>query len=202
VAKYPYTRKPEDITRFLEKIITLEVPSGKIDAGYIRSLGFSSSSSNYLLDILKKLGFLNEKDEPSGTWVDYVTNEKRGLVLASAIKNAYEKLFDMVFCPYLEADETIIEIFQHEEPDTSNRDMGFLVETFRSLSSMADFQDVMSDEPASTSSGAVIKDEKSKSVRIDPNLQMNIQIHIDPDTPDEKIEVIFKNMRKYLLGKD
>jgi hypothetical protein len=43
--------------------------------------------------------------------------------------------------------------------------------------------------------------EKPK-VKILPNLQLNIQIHISPDTSDEKIEVIFKNMRKYLIDND
>jgi hypothetical protein len=33
-------------------------------------------------------------------------------------------------------------------------------------------------------------------------LQVNLQVHIDPNTPDEKIETIFKNMRKYLLGQE
>ena len=32
-------------------------------------------------------------------------------------------------------------------------------------------------------------------------MQLTIQIHIDPQTSDEKIEVIFKNMQKYLLKK-
>ncbi len=36
-------------------------------------------------------------------------------------------------------------------------------------------------------------------VKIAPNLQLNIEIHIGADTPDDKIEEIFKNMKKYLL---
>jgi hypothetical protein len=40
------------------------------------------------------------------------------------------------------------------------------------------------------------------SVDITPKLQLNIEIHIAADTPDAKIETIFKNMKKYLLTND
>lgn len=35
--------------------------------------------------------------------------------------------------------------------------------------------------------------------RIEPQLQLNIQIHIAADTPHDSIEVVFRNMAKYLL---
>lgn len=38
------------------------------------------------------------------------------------------------------------------------------------------------------------------ALNISPNLQLNIQIHIAADTPDEKIETVFKNMKIYLLN--
>ena len=38
-----------------------------------------------------------------------------------------------------------------------------------------------------------------RAVEIEPSLQLNIAIHIAPDTPEDKIEVIFRNMKKYLL---
>jgi len=37
------------------------------------------------------------------------------------------------------------------------------------------------------------------SLDVSPRLQLNIEIHIAAETSDEKIETIFKNMRKYLL---
>ena len=56
-------------------------------------------------------------------------------------------------------------------------------------------------------SNIVKRDEKSAKpisapakATISPGLQLNIEIHISADTPEEKIEVIFKNMKKYLLA--
>lgn len=54
------------------------------------------------------------------------------------------------------------------------------------------------DVPASEKPSNV--DKHKPNVNISPNLQLNIQIHIAADTPDEKIEVLFKNMRFYLLN--
>lgn len=198
--KLPYINRPDDLTLLMQKLPGLEVRGGKIDVSYIKSLGFSAASSKQLMVILKMLGFVDEQDLPSSVWVQYKTNKERALVLAAAIKNAYPFLFDMVFCPYLEGDDTIIEIFKHEEPRASSRDMSLMVDTFRRLSDLADFQDLLHVEEAE---GLTSDDEEKAApdVKVNPNLQWNIQVHIDPNTPDEKIEVIFKAMRKYLLDK-
>jgi hypothetical protein len=63
-----------------------------------------------------------------------------------------------------------------------------MLDTFRALCELADFQnDMYVEGPA-------------PSVKVNPNLQLNIQVHIDPNTPDAKIDAIFKSMRKYLLS--
>lgn len=54
-------------------------------------------------------------------------------------------------------------------------------------------------EPLATVSQHNVKNNKP-SLTVSPNLQLNIQIHIAADTPDEKIEAVFKNMRTYLLN--
>jgi hypothetical protein len=46
------------------------------------------------------------------------------------------------------------------------------------------------------------QDATSPNLKLVPGLQVNIQIHISPDTPDEKIALIFANMRKYLLSEE
>jgi hypothetical protein len=198
--KFPYTTRPQDIKILLQKLPELEVPPGKVNAGYMKSLGFSSASTKYLWDILKMLGFIDQQDMASQMWSDYTKNKERGLVLATAIKNAYPELFGSVFCPYLEEDDTIIDIFKGEEPKASFKDLSLMVEAFRKLTELADFQDLLC---AGGSDGLSSKENEktNPNVKVDPHLQLNIQIHIDPQTPDSKIETIFKSMRKYLLDK-
>jgi hypothetical protein len=196
----PYTSKPEDVTRLLQVMTTKEVPKIKVDPGYLKSWGFSLSSSNYLFKILKMLGFVDEEDQPSASWIAYASDEKRGAVLATAIKNAYADLFKSVLCPYLESDEVLMDYLE-SCVKAKPKEMQLMVDAFRLLSETADFQDLLcvsgSGESTSTNEG-----EKVANVKVNPNLQLNIQIHIDPNTPEDKIEAIFKNMKKYLLPKD
>jgi hypothetical protein len=39
-------------------------------------------------------------------------------------------------------------------------------------------------------------------VRVNPNIQLNFELHFELDMPDEKIEAIFKYMKKYFLSSD
>lgn len=199
MTKYPFTNKPADILKLLQLLPTIDVPAGKIDERYIKSLGFSPASGKHLFNILKNLGFIDDKDEPSVLWIDYAKNDQRGLILASAVKKAYSGLFSLVICPYLEGDEMLLDFFKHAEK-ASDRDTALMLETFRVLSELGDFQDLMCDL-TSNGTPAAKEEPRSPEVKVNPSLQLNIQIHIDPDTPDEKIETIFKNMRKYLIDK-
>lgn len=196
----PYTNKPEDVTKLLQVMATSEVPKIKIDAGYVKSLGFSSGSSNYLLKILKMLGFIDEEDKPSAFWIAYGADENRGPILASAIKKAYADLFKSMRCPYLEGDDVLMDYLK-SCVKAKPKEIDSMIYVFRLLSETADFQDLLCESEAD-GIVKVTEEEKVANVKVNPNLQLNIQIHIDPNTPDEKIEVIFKNMKKYLLGKD
>ncbi len=41
-----------------------------------------------------------------------------------------------------------------------------------------------------------------KKVRFEPKIQVNIEIHISPDTQDDKIKLIFENMKTYLIDNE
>jgi hypothetical protein len=193
----PYTTRPEDVTRLFELLPGIEVPAAAIEAGYFKSLGFSIASGRNLLDILKKLGFIDEAGIPATTWTEYASAANKSQVLAAAVKKAYADLFRQNMCAYLADDESILE-FLKANVEATPRDIELMLQTFRCLTEPADFQELLNQEgPADP-----IKPETSDpAVKVNPNLQLNIQVHIDPATPDDKIETIFKNMRKYLLGK-
>jgi hypothetical protein len=199
----PCTNKAGDILKFLRKMPGSAIPLSPIDDAYIKKLGISASSAANLQGILKQLGFVDDNLKASSVWSDYVSSDDRARILAAAIKTAYPGLFKEMMCPYLGDDESLLDYFKSKVSGTP-REIEYCLETFRALSEMADFQDTLNDydyvEPAVTPKMPEL--ETIPQLKVDPNLQMNIQIHIDPNTPDEKIETIFKYMRKYLLGKD
>jgi hypothetical protein len=135
---------------------------------------------------------------PTDLWRSYVQDENRGLILAKSIKNAYHDLFTFTVCPYLENDQEIFDMFKRAS-GSSARELTLMLQTFRALSDLADFQELLDPNAPVGPSAAPAADEIS--VKTNPNLQLNIQIHIDPSTPDEKIDTIFRSLRKHLLGK-
>jgi hypothetical protein len=201
MTEYPYTPVPQDLTRLLTLLPTIEIPADKADVAFMKSLGFTLSSAKHLHSILKSLGFIDENNKPTGVWKDYLVEEKRGRVLASGIKRVYPGLFERFLSPYLEQDDTLCEYFKQISPGTS-RELGFKLDTFRVLSELADFQDVLAESGFNGLLPETGGKKKELQVKVDPNPQVTIQVHIDPATPDDKIETIFKNMRKYLLGKE
>ncbi|MBN1190138.1 MAG: DUF5343 domain-containing protein [Dehalococcoidales bacterium] len=199
--EFPYTSKPEDIAGLFQILDNEEIPSGAVDAEFFESRGFSADSSGYLPEILKKLGFVDDTGNPSPAWQSYYAAENKGILLASAVKTAYAELFYDCLCPYLMDNEYIMDFLEHNV-QASPEEIENMLMTFRNLIEPADFQDLLPADDHREDAQPAGDTVPLPNVKIDPNLQVNIQLHIDPATPDEKIETIFKNMRKYLLGKD
>jgi hypothetical protein len=201
VSEFPYTNKPEDIAKLLNLLPVIEPPKNKADKAYIKSLGFSASSSDHLHNILKLLGFIDDSDKATVIWAEYRADQgKRGRLFAACFKQAYLDLFERTMCPYLEDDGSLYDIFKNRTK-ASEKKITFMLETFRVMNEFADYQDLM-DGSKSNALLTPATHETEPQVIVNPNLQWNIQVHIDPNTPDDKIETIFKNMRKYLLGKE
>jgi hypothetical protein len=197
----PCTSRPEDLAKFLEILPSVDVPPGEVGTAYFKTLGFSAASGRHLLEILKILGFVGASGMPSTLWPEYVAAANKGLVLAAAVKKAYAEFFKEVLCPYLEDDEVILD-FLKRNVEASPRDWELMLQTFRTLVAPADFQDLLCVDNDPAPAAPVPESLPAAGIKVNPNLQVSIQVHIDPSTPDEKIETIFKNMRKYLLGKD
>jgi hypothetical protein len=196
----PYTNRPEDITKFIDLIGSQPVPVKTLEIGMIKKWGFSPVSAGYLLEILRKMGFIDNLNRSSVIWREYKAGEKRGSLLASAIKKAYPELFEAFLCPYLEDDYGLAEFFKRTYK-VSKKNSDLMTRTFQFLSEKADFQELLCDEGNKVKADQANKALPEVSSNINPRTQLTIQLHIDPQTPDEKIAVIFKNMRKYLLNK-
>jgi hypothetical protein len=199
--EFPYTPKPEDLTKLLNQLPDIEVPASKADSAFFKTLGFTASSSKYLINILKLIGFIDDSNNASEVWKHYRTDEQRNRLFAFRIKQAYLELFQKVMCPYLEEDDALYDYFRNRTK-SSPKVIFAMVETFHILNNFADYQDLMDDSGSNDLLPADTETKKKPQIKVNPNPQWNIQVHIDPNTPDEKIETIFKNMRKYLLGND
>ena len=81
-----------------------------------------------------------------------------------------------------------------------------MVSTFKTLCGLADFAGTKVQTKDIGAPEVHKETEEEKYVRgiveLEPKIQVNIGINIAADTPDDKIKVIFENMKKYLLTRD
>ena len=91
--------------------------------------------------------------------------------------------------------------------DADESQVDLTVKTFKALCSLADFgavedapslPDVPVEQPDSDIGAATF----NRGIPSKASLHIDVQVHIHPDTNDEKIDKIFKSMAKHIYGMD
>ncbi len=199
---FPYTPSPKNVTELFEKIQKIGVPKSKVNFNYLKSIGFKSSYDEYLVGVLKLLGFVTADGSPSSRWQDYGVKGQARSVMASAIRDAYSELFHLYTDAQKQTDAALVDFFKGQT-GASDKDVNHMVQTFKNLRALADFEPAPAESSVSEPPVHLpTKGEAAPQVKVAPNLQFNIEIHIAADTSDDKIETIFKNMKKYLLSNE
>lgn len=196
MVKFPSTPNPKNVPEIFKKIQSIGVPTTKVTISYLKSIGFKSSYDGYLVGVLKSLGFVTADGSPTDRWQTYRVKKQAGSVMASAIRDTYSELFGTYPNACEESEDTLLDYFKGST-QASDEDIRRMVQTFRNLCALADFKGLPVEIPVSEH--APPREGVTPEVKIAPHLQLNIEIHIAADTPDDKIETIFKNMKKYLL---
>lgn len=199
MAKFPYTPSPKNVTDFFNKMKSIGVPEDKVTTNSIKQYGFTSSNDRYLIGVLKFIGFLSSDSLPTERWQDYRSASKRGSTMAQAIREAYSGLFRTYGDAHKKEEGTLKDYFSFNTK-AGDKTVEFMLKTFKNLCALADFEVAPAVAPVpELAVSPPLPEEVTPEVKITPRLQLNIEIHIAADTSDDKIETIFKNMKKYLL---
>lgn len=195
---FPYMTNPAKIKSFLEHIQTAKVPS-KVTFNYLESAGFKSKNDRPLITIMKFIGFLDSSGIPTDAWRSYRDPKRSKAVLAGAIRAGYSDLFAMYEDAFSKDNEMLRSYFS-SKTDVGKSTIAYIVLTFKTLCKYADFEAAPAIAPVPKPTVPLPSPEGvTPEVKVAPSLQLNIEIHIAADTSDDKIETIFKNMKKYLL---
>ena len=195
---FPYTLNTGKIKPFLEHVKSAKKPP-KVNRNYLESAGFKSKNDRALMKMMKFIGFLDSSGVPTDVWHGYRDPKRSEEVLAKAIRTAYSDLFGMYDDAFSKDDEALRSYFS-SKTDVGKATVDYIVLTFKNLCKYADFGAVPAEVTVSKPTVSLPpREEITPKVKIAPSLQLNIEIHIAPDTSDEKIETVFKNMKKYLL---
>src|SRR5438034_9261591 len=136
-AEFVYITNPAKIRPFLEKLAAAGKPE-KVNLKTVESLGFKSTNDRALLPILKALALVDGSGVPTPRWS--VFRSKPKTAVAAGIREHYSKLFALYPDAYQKDNEALHSFFS-SHTTVSSGTLKFIISTFKTLCSFADFSD-------------------------------------------------------------
>ncbi|HMP07767.1 MAG TPA: DUF5343 domain-containing protein [Lacipirellulaceae bacterium] len=130
------------LEEFFDAIRRAQAPE-KFTLTFLKDLGFTSSNERLFIGLLKGLGFLDEAGVPSQRYFDFLDGTRWQLILADAIREAYEDLFRLDRnAQALERDEIVGKLASLTRGQYSQSIIGHMAKTFESLCALANFDEL------------------------------------------------------------
>lgn len=208
MAQYPYTPVTAKLKALLQKARSTGVPQ-KLTSQHLKTLGFTSSNDASLIGVLKFIGLVDSTGVPTPLWSEYRGNNHKA-VLAKAIKAGYAELFALYPDANLISGADLTNVFSMSS-SAGEQVIKQTVQTFKSLVEEADFSPSASSSPhgQEMASGPLHVAPAPESApqlparpaaKTAPEVHIDIQIHISPESSADQIEKIFESMAKHLYG--
>jgi hypothetical protein len=205
-AEFVYITNPAKIPLFLDKIRSAGKPD-KVTLQTIQSLGFKSVNDRPLLPIIKAMGLVDGSGVPTERWSAFRSKPKTAL--ASGVREHYAKLFTLYPDAYQKDTEALNSFFS-SHTSVSAGTLKFIISTFKTLCSQADFTgqpapvDITSPALAGQIGAPAVVTHSQPIVSAGPGLTVNINVQLTlPENADAKtFEQFFKAMRQHLLNED
>lgn len=202
---YAYTTVTGKIKPLLEKIRTVGVPQ-KVSDAWLKTLGFKSSNDRTLMGVLKFIDLIDQSGIPTARWSAYRGANYR-MVLGEAIRNGYADLYAV----YPDAHTRPNTELQHVFSTSSSAGQQVVVktvQTFKALVEEADFpvnaaptETTMRTGPLHIPAAAHAPQMPQVPSSAGPEVHIDIQIHISPESTAAQIDKIFESMAKHLYGR-
>lgn len=223
MSEYPYTFAAGRLKSFIESIPSTGVPT-KLTTKELNARGYRSSNDRTIIAVLKAVRLIDDQATPTDGWVAYRDRQRGKLRLADLIRQTYSALYAVYPDAHTQPDSSLRN-FMGSHSRTGERTVQAMVATFRTLCSLADFeqneQDAAQDGPPFTDSTvsptSVLASAKTGqnlisnsptampgsyvSVSNPVPIQVNVQINL-PDTDDEqRIDMMLRSVARHLLGR-
>lgn len=200
MAEYSYTVVPGKLKELFGKIRDAGVPT-KVTTRWMESIGYKSTNDRSMIAVLQQIRFIDGAGSPKELWARYRGAQNRH-VLGEGIVEGYADLFAVYPDANARSNEELENYFGTRST-AGKQVISKTVSTFKALCELADF----SSAPISPRQVEAKKNELSVGVpaqsgqqapHFSPNLHIDIQIHISPETTPEQIDQIFASMAKHL----
>lgn len=195
---FRYVYSPVHISKVLEKIRTTGRPD-KLTFPYLRDTWLLKNKQYMeVVTLLKDMEFLDSSGAPIKLYAEYQNPKFAKKALAKGIRNAYPELFK-AYPNAQSLPKADLDGYFRQQTGKAGSVLEKISSTFRALCSEADFAEAVEMPERVESLERELPTKERYRVRFEPAIQVNVEIHIAADTPDDKIETIFKHMKQYLL---
>ncbi len=176
---------------------------------FLVQLGFKSTNDRYYIGLLKALRFLDETGTPTQRYYDFLDQTQAGRVLAEAIEEAYEDLFQINnHAEKMSVEEVKNKLKTLTQGQKSDTVINLMATTFKALCEQADWSQPRK-EPEPEQTGREARHEELEAAHKEaatarplgalPTFHFNIQVVL-PDTRDAAVfDAIFKSLKEHLL---
>jgi hypothetical protein len=201
---FPYTTKPASLRRFLKEVPKRPKPT-KFDRSLLKSWGFSDSNDLTMLRVLRAVGLVNDKNEPTELYSRFMMLDDGAKALAPEIRRVYGPLFQASHKPYDESNEKLRNLFNIHSGG-GDRALDQQIQTFKALSENTSFEA----DGAPPASGAAAMHEssgrdggaQSQSQDGRPTVNINLHIHLPENKSRREYEDIIEDIGRYIFGRD
>jgi len=154
-----------------------------------------------MLRVLKAVGLLNEKNEPTDVYSHYMHFEGGAAALADPVKRVYQSLFIASHKPYAEQNERLQNLFNIHSGGTE-RALEQQIQTFKALCENAIFdgapQALSAVAPTATSVPTPIPTSMGTPVAA---ININLHIHLPENKSRRDYEAIIEDIGRYIFGR-
>jgi len=202
--KFPYTTKPASLRRFLKEVPKRPKPP-KFDKALLKSWGFSDTNDYTMLRVLKTVNLLNDKNEPTDLYSQFMALNGGAKVIAPEIKKVYAPLFQASHSPYTESNEVLQNLFNIHSGG-GDRALDAQIQTFKALCENTSF-----DQVADTAAGNAAVHNASAAGNLGntaagasnaaPIVNINLHIHLPENKSRRDYEDIIEDIGRYIFGR-
>jgi hypothetical protein len=197
--KFPYTTKPSSLRRLLQEIPKKPRPP-KFDKTLLKSWGFSDANDYSMLRVLKAAGLLNDKNEPTDLYSQYMQLEAGAGALAPSLRKVYEPLFNASHTPYTEYNEKLQNLFNIHSGG-SDRALEQQIQTFKALAENTKFDGaaptITPPSPGTLPPAGVPASPYAQGAAIN----INLHIHLPENKTRRDYEGMIEDIGRYIFGR-
>lgn len=201
--KFPYTTKPASLRKLLQEIPKKPKPP-KYDLTLLKSWGFSDTNDHSVIRVMRSVGLLNDKNEPTDLYAQFMHLQSGAAALADPIKKVYAPLFLAAHEPYKESADSLRNLFNIHSggsPGTLEQQ----IQTFKALCEFTTFNGAASSPlPGSTApsmSPLVHPAGASLPPGMQPTVNINLHIHLPENKTRRDYENIIEDIGRYIFGR-